>query len=95
MIDEHGKAITFLSLKEKGLFWRKVPNNMTVVLHACFVQSYFFYVKARLCMSKTAAIHHAPLPYFCIEISEMFIRHSFITNCYCASNMYMKLMGHY
>ena len=30
MIDEHGKAITFLSLKEKGLFWRKVP------LQSCF-----------------------------------------------------------
>ena len=54
MIDEHGKAITFLSLKEKGLFWRKVPNNMTVMFHACFVQGYLiFYVKARLCMSET------------------------------------------
>ena len=53
MIDEHGKAIRFLSLREKGLFWRKVPHNMTVVLHACFVKGYFFYVKVRLCMSKT------------------------------------------
>ena len=66
MIDEHGKAITFLSLKEKGLFWRKVPNNMTVMLHACFVKGYFFFVKARLCMSKTrvsATLQHA-LPLF-------------------------------
>ena len=38
MTEEHGKAITFLSLKVKGLFWRKVLNNMTVVLHAYFVQ---------------------------------------------------------
>ena len=38
MIDEHGKAITFLSLKEKGHFWRKVPNNMTVVLQACLLK---------------------------------------------------------
>ena len=45
MIDEHGKAIMFLSLREKGPFWRKVPHNMTVVLHACFVKGYFFYVK--------------------------------------------------
>ena len=50
MIDEHRKAITFLSFREKGLFWRKVPNNMTVVLHACFVK---VTSKARLCMSKT------------------------------------------
>ena len=63
MIDEHGKAITFLSLKEKGLLWRKVPNNMTVVLHACFGKGYFFHVKTRLCMSKaqvSAALQHAP-----------------------------------
>ena len=67
MTDEHGKAITFLSLKENDLFWRKVPNNMTVVLHACFVKGYFFHVKARLCMSKTqvsAALQHAPPPIF-------------------------------
>ena len=67
MIDEHGKAITFLSLKEKGLFLRKVPNNMTVVLHACFVKGYFFHVKARQCISKTqvsAALQHAPPPIF-------------------------------
>ena len=38
MIDEHGNAITFLSLREKGPFWRKVSHNMTVVLHACFVK---------------------------------------------------------
>ena len=49
MIDEYGKAITFLNLKRKGPFSRKVPNNMTVVLHACFVKGYFFYVKAQLC----------------------------------------------
>ena len=67
MTDEHGKAITFLNLKEKGLFWRKVPNNTTAVLQACFVKGYFFYVKARLCMSKTrvsAALQHAPLLIF-------------------------------
>ena len=66
MIDEHGKAITFLSLKEKGLFWKKMPNNMTVVLHACFVKGDFFYVKARLCMSNirvSAALQHAPPPF--------------------------------
>ena len=65
MTDEHGKAITFLSLREKGVL-EKVPNNMTAVLHACFVKSYFFYVKVRLCMSKTrvsAALHHAPQSY--------------------------------
>ena len=45
MIDEHGKAITFLSQKEKGLFWRKVLNNMTVTLQSCFVKGYFFYVR--------------------------------------------------
>ena len=83
MIDEHGKARAFLSLREKGLFCRKVPYNMAVVLHACFVPGNFFYIKAQPYRSKTqvsVAVHHAPSPYFCIEISERLIRHSFITN---------------
>ena len=42
--------MTFLSLKEKGLFWRKGPYNMAVALHACLLQV-AFYVKARLCRS--------------------------------------------
>ena len=62
MIDEHGKAIKFLSLKEKGLFWRKVPNNMTVMLHACFVKGYFFYVQARLFMSRIRVSAAPPPP---------------------------------
>ena len=45
------KAITFLSLGEKGLFWRKGPHNMAVALHACLLQV-AFYVKARLCRSQ-------------------------------------------
>ena len=83
MIDEHGKAIIFLSLREKGLFKRKVPHNKTVVLHACFVEGYFFHVKAWLCMTKTqvsAVLHHVSPPYCCIEISERLTRYSFITN---------------
>ena len=37
MIDEHGKAMTFLSLGEKSLFRRKGPHNMAVALQGCFV----------------------------------------------------------
>ena len=65
MIDEHGKAITFLILKEKGLFGRKVPNNMTVVLHACYVKD------VRV---------HAPIRCIKLGIPIYFIDHSeFIT----------------
>ena len=32
VIDEHGKAITFLSLEENGRL-----HNMAVALHGCFV----------------------------------------------------------
>ena len=33
--DEHKKAITFLSLREKDLIWRKESHNMAVASHAC------------------------------------------------------------
>ena len=37
MTGDHGTTITFLSLGEKGLVWRKEHHNVAVALHACFV----------------------------------------------------------